>query len=53
MSVQILLGPQTPKSNLTMAIEALTTSGPIVSITAGWRDSEGEIEDCMLTIHAN
>lgn len=50
MSVQILLGPQTPKSNLTMAIESLAISGPIVSITAGWRDSEGEIEDLQADV---
>lgn len=45
MSLQILLGPQTPESNLREAIETLRFSGPIVTITAGWRDSEGEIND--------
>ncbi|MDX1555662.1 MAG: Type 1 glutamine amidotransferase-like domain-containing protein [Xanthomonadales bacterium] len=45
MSVQVLLGPQTPRPNLAAAIDSLDFDGPIVSITAGWRDSEGEVED--------
>jgi len=45
MSVQILLGPQTPRSNIRAAVDSLKVEGPVVSITAGWRDSEGEIED--------
>lgn len=45
MSVQVLLGPQTPRPNLAAAIESLEFDGPIVSITAGWRDSEGEVEE--------
>ena len=45
MSVQILLGPQSPKPNLKQVIDELEFTGPIVSITAGWRDSEGEIDD--------
>ena len=45
MSVQIMLGPQTPASNLAGAIEALGAEGPVVTITAGWRDSEGEVEE--------
>lgn len=45
MSIQILLGPQSPESNLRQAIDAVKVNGPIVSITAGWRDSEGEIDD--------
>jgi len=45
MSVQILLGPQTPHSNIRAVVDSLEVKGPIVCITAGWRDSEGEIED--------
>lgn len=45
MSVQILLGPQSPTPNVKQVIDTLDFSGPIVSITAGWRDSEGEIDD--------
>lgn len=42
---QILLGPQTPRPNLAAVLESVAFEGPIVSITAGWRDSEGEIEE--------
>ena len=42
MSLQVLLGPQTPHPNLASALETVAFEGPIVSITAGWRDSEGE-----------
>ena len=45
MSVQILLGPQSPHSNLKRAIDSLSVDGPVVSITAGWGDSEAEIDD--------
>lgn len=45
MVMQILLGPQSPASNLRQAIEAIKADGPIVVITAGWRDSEGEIDE--------
>lgn len=41
----ILLGPQSPESNLRQQIEERGINGPIVVITAGWRDSEGEIDD--------
>jgi peptidase E len=50
MSVKIMLGPQRPETSVRQAMEALTFSGPIVSITAGWRDSEGEIEDLQADI---
>ena len=43
MVMRILLGPQSPEPNLRKAIEAIKPEGPIVVITAGWRDSEGEI----------
>jgi len=45
MVMQILLGPQNPVPNLRQAIEAINADGPIVVITAGWRDSEGEIDE--------
>ena len=45
MTTQILLGPQSPLSNLRQAIDRVGADGPIVVITAGWRDSEGEIEE--------
>ncbi len=45
MSLQILLGPQRPAPNLRQAVDSVDFDGPIVVITAGWRDSEGEIEE--------
>lgn len=45
MAKQILLGPQSPVANLRQAVDAAQAEGPIVVITAGWRDSEGEIEE--------
>lgn len=50
MSLQIMLGPQTPFSNLSEAIQSAGAVGPIVSITAGWRDSEGDIDDLVETV---
>ena len=45
-----MLGPQTPAANLKDAIDLLSVDGPIVSITAGWRDSEAEIEELQSSI---
>ena len=45
MVMQILLGPQDPLPNLKQAIDTIDPDGPVVCITAGWRDSEGEIEE--------
>lgn len=45
MPRRILLGPQSPTPNLRQAVEAIGADGPTVVITAGWRDSEGEIDD--------
>lgn len=42
---QVLLGPQTPVANVRRAVEAVGCEGPVVVITAGWRDSEGEIDE--------
>jgi len=43
MATQILLGPQSPVPNLRHAIATIQPQAPVVVITAGWRDSEGEI----------
>ncbi|MGB5487622.1 MAG: Type 1 glutamine amidotransferase-like domain-containing protein [Lysobacterales bacterium] len=45
MAMQILLGPQNPVPNLRQAVETINVDGPIVVISAGWRDSEGEIDE--------
>jgi peptidase E len=45
MTQRILLGPQNPRSNLRQAADAIGVDGPVVVISAGWRDSEGEIEE--------
>ena len=45
MTRRILLGPQSPRSNLRQAVDAIAPDGPVVIISAGWRDSEGDIEE--------
>ena len=50
MAIQILLGPQSPTANLKNAIELLSADGPVVSITAGWRDSEAETDELQNAI---
>jgi len=45
MADQIMLGPQSPNTNLKNAIGLLSADGPVVSITAGWRDSEAETDE--------
>lgn len=45
MALQIMLGPQTARPNLAKVLAGLEVDGPLVSITAGWRDSEGEVEE--------
>ena len=50
MTVQILLGPQSPVENLKDSIDLLSVNGPVVSITAGWRDSEAETDELQSTI---
>lgn len=40
-----MLGPQTPRPNLAAAVDSLSFDGPVITITAGWRDSEGELAD--------
>lgn len=50
MAVRIMLGPQTTRPKLGEALESLQVDGPLVSITAGWRDSEGEVDDLARAI---
>ena len=50
MPVQIMLGPQSPRANLNNAIDSLSFNGPIVTITAGWRDSEAETDELQAEI---
>lgn len=40
----ILLGPQRPSPNLGEALDRIPGNGPIVTLTAGWRLDEGEID---------
>jgi len=43
---RILLGPQSPDSNLAEAIErARLPAGPLAVISAGWQEGEGELDD--------
>ena len=50
MAVQIMLGPQTPIANLKDSIDLSSINGPVVSITAGWRDSEAETDELQLAM---
>jgi peptidase E len=50
MAVQILLGPQIPEHNVRQAVESFQQQGPVVAITAGWRDSEGETDELQAEI---
>ena len=50
MPTRLLLGPQTPHPNLATAIESLEHEGPVISITAGWRDSEGEVDEIAAAV---
>jgi peptidase E len=45
MVQRILLGPQSPRPNLRQAVDAIGADGKVVVISAGWRDSEGELEE--------
>lgn len=45
MVQRILLGPQSPRPNLRRAVDAIGAAGPVMVISAGWRDSEGEVEE--------
>ena len=50
MAVQIMLGPQSPRANLKNAIALLSFNGPVVTITAGWRDFEAETDELQAEI---
>jgi peptidase E len=45
-----MLGPQSPHANLKNAMEIQPADGPVVSITAGWRDSEAETDELQNAI---
>ncbi len=45
-----MLGPQSPRANLKEAFDSLPIDGPIISITAGWRDSEAETDELQEVI---
>jgi peptidase E len=47
---RILLGPRGATPMLRRAVETLDASGPVVTITAGWRDAEGEIDELRLDL---
>ncbi len=47
---QILLGPQSPTANIRQSVEEMEVDGPVVAITAGWRDSESEIDELQSEI---
>ncbi len=52
MTIRIMLGPQSPSANLKNAIDSLSVNGPIVTITAGWRDSEAETDELQAAIES-
>ena len=45
MSVIALLGPQFREPNLAPVLAELDLAGPLVSVTAGWQEREGEIDE--------
>ena len=45
MSDRALLGPQYRMPNLRECLEGMAVAGPLVVVTAGWQDREGEIEE--------
>ena len=45
MTDQLILGPQSPTPSLREAVESMTFEGPVVCVTAGWRESEGEVQE--------
>jgi peptidase E len=45
MTPRILLGPQGVKPSLRQAAASIGVDGPVVVISAGWRDSEGDIAE--------
>ncbi len=47
-----LLGPQLPEPNLRAALTAAGLAGPFASISAGWQEREGEIEELQRHVGA-
>jgi hypothetical protein len=45
MADVIFLGPQFREPNLAFALRQLAVTGPLVSISAGWQEREGEIDE--------
>ena len=45
MSVIALLGPQFREPNLAPVLAELGVTGALVSVTAGWQEREGEIDE--------
>jgi len=45
MTDRALLGPQYRMPNLRECLEGMALGGPLVTITAGWQDREGELEE--------
>ena len=45
MSDVVFLGPQFQEPNLAFALRRLQVRGPLVSISAGWQEREGEIDE--------
>jgi hypothetical protein len=52
MSVCALLGPQHPAPRLRECLNALGAGPPYVSITAGWQEREGEIDELAAHVGA-
>lgn len=44
MADLLILGPQTGQPNLRVALQAARITGPLVAITAGWQEREGELD---------
>ena len=52
MSTITLLGPQIREPNLAFAIAQLRLAGPFASISAGWQEREGEIDELGAHLHS-
>ncbi|MEZ5458137.1 MAG: hypothetical protein R3E65_02025 [Steroidobacteraceae bacterium] len=53
MSSLTLLGPQFREPNLGAALAALGLQGPLASITAGWQEREGELDELRGHVRAD
>ena len=47
MSDVVFLGPQFQEPNLAVALRRLQIRGALVSISAGWQECEGEIDELL------